>query len=457
MYIKPQGPKGYPLIGSISKLASPNRLEWLQSITNTYGDVVAFNLLKKDFYLINHPDLVKDLLTRNSDNYTKKTVGFKIIKVVLGESTFTSMGDEWRRKRLAVQPSFHKSKIVNLATIMTDCIEEMLTEWETLCDDGQTLQLTDAMMHVTLKVVVKALFSSALSDADIHAIATAFTPLLEATNRRVLLPIQFLHKLPLSNNKKYQGYIKTLDDIIYRIIKERKATDDKPLDLLQMLIDATDEATGLPLTDQELRNEAMTMFIAGHETTANAMCWLWTILSTQSEIRTKIEHEVDEVLGGRTPVAADFPNLPYCLKAFKETMRLYPPVPILPRHVEKDATLGQYHLKGGSDVLFSPYLLHRHPDFWDQPEVFDPHRFDEAAQRQRHTYAYIPFGGGPRICLGNNFALMEAVFIIAMTTQRFQLNLHANAKIDALIGLTTRPKYGVPVVLKRRQAAEKTY
>ena len=452
MYIKPQGPKGYPLIGSISKLASPNRLEWLQSITNTYGDVVAFNLLKKKFYLINHPDLVKDLLTRNSDNYTKKTVGFKIIKVVLGESTFTSMGDEWRRKRLAVQPSFHKSKIVNLATIMTDCIEEMLTEWETLCDDGQTLQLTDAMMHVTLKVVVKALFSSALSDADIHAIATAFTPLLEATNRRVLLPIQFLHKLPLSNNKKYQGYIKTLDDIIYRIIKERKATDDKPLDLLQMLIDATDEATGLPLTDQELRNEAMTMFIAGHETTANAMSWLWTVLSSKSDIREKIEQEVDEVLGDKMPVASDFANLPYCLKVFKETMRLYPPVPILPRQVEKDTTLGGYDIKGGSGVLFSPHLLHRHPDFWDAPEVFDPNRFDKAEERKRHTYAYLPFGGGARVCVGNNFALMEAVFIIAMTTQRFRVNLAPDTNFEPLVGLTTKPKFALNAQLQRRRA-----
>ena len=457
MTINPQGPKGYPLIGSLSKLASPNRLEWLQSITDTYGDVVAFNLVKKQFYLVNHPDLVKDILTRHSANYTKRTLSFKIVKAVLGESTFTSMGDEWRRKRLTVQPSFHKTKIINLASIMTDCIEEMLSQWDILCDEGQTVELTDAMMEITLKVVVKTLFSSALSDADIQSIADAFTPLLEATNRRITIPIQFLNSLPLTSNKKYQGYIKTLDDLIYKIIKERSASADKPMDLLQMLMDATDEDTGLPLTAQELRNEAMTMLIAGHETTANALCWLWTILSDQSEIRTNIEREVDEVLGDRRPVASDFANLPYCLKAFKETMRLYPPVPMLPRHVEKDAILGNYHIKGGTDVLFSPYLLHRHPDFWDQPEVFDPNRFDEVAQRDRHTFAYVPFGGGPRMCLGNNFALMEAVFIVAMTTQRFRLNLTSDAKIEPLTGLTMKPKYGVPVVLQRRATAGKTF
>jgi len=455
MTINPRGPRGYPLVGSLLKLASPNRLKWLQSMTDRYGDVVAFKLVNKQFYLINHPDLVKDMLTRHSAHYSKRTLSFKIIKMVLGESTFTSMGEEWRRKRLAVQPSFHKTKIINLAAIMTDCIEEMLAHWETLCDEGQTVELTDAMMEITLKVVVKALFSSALSDKDISAIAEAFTPLLEATNRRITIPIQFLNTLPLASNKKYQGYIQTLDDIIYRIIKERRATADKPMDLLQMLMDATDEDTGMPLTDQELRNEAMTMLIAGHETTANALCWLWTILSDQSGIRKNIEREVDEVLGDRLPVAADFPNLPYCLKVFKETMRLYPPVPMLPRHVEENAMLGNYHIKGGTDVLFSPYLLHRHPDFWHQPEVFDPSRFDEAAQRERHTFAYIPFGGGPRLCLGNNFALMEAVFIVAMTSQRFRLNLTANAKIEPLTGLTMKPKYGVPVMLQRRVAADK--
>ena len=455
MHIKPQGPKGYPFIGSITKLASANRLNWLQSMSNSYGDVVRFKLLKRNVYFVNHPDLVKDMLTRSSSNYTKKTIGFKMVKGVLGESTFTAMGDEWRRKRLSVQPYFHRKKIANLATIMTDCIEEMLTEWETVCDEGKTLQTTDAMMQVTLKVVVKALFSTALSDEDIQTVADIFNPLLEATNRRVVLPFPFLYRVPSAKNKRYPEYIAQLDDIIYRIIKQRKTTQDKPMDLLQMLMDATDEETGLPLSDEDLRNEAMTMFIAGHETTANAMSWLWATLSQKPEIREKIEQEVDQVLGKRTPVAADFSNLPYCQKVFKETMRLYPPVPMLPRHIESDDILGNYTLKGGSDVLFSAYLLHRHPEFWDQPETFNPHRFDADAEKQQHPYAYIPFGGGPRMCLGNNFAMMEAVFILAMATQRFKLNLTPNANIKPLISLTTRPKYGVPVTLQRRYFSQR--
>ena len=452
MAIKPNGPKGYPFIGSLPQLASSGRVEWLQSITNTYGDVVEFKLLKKNFYLINHPDLMKDILTRDIDNYTKKTISFKFIKEVLGESTFTAMGDDWRRKRLTVQPSFRNASISNLATIMTDCIEEFLTEWESQCDREKTIELSAEMMHLTLKVVVKALFSNTLSETDFKDITKVFKPLLEAVNARISLPVKMLYRLPLSKNKKYQGYIETLDVIIYRIIGDRRLANNKPTDLLQMLMDATDEETGLPLTDIELRNELMTMFIAGHETTANAMSWLWTILSSNSDIREKIEQEVDEVLGGRKPDASDFANLPYCLKVFKETMRLYPPVPILPRQVENDTTLGGYLIKGGSGVLFSPHLLHRHPEFWDAPEIFDPNRFDKAEERKRHTYAYLPFGGGARVCIGNNFALMEAVFIIAMTTQRFRVKLNSDTNLEPLVGLTTKPKFALNALLDRRRA-----
>lgn len=451
MHTIPQGPKGYPLIGSIANLASTNRLNWLQAISDQYGDVTHFNLLKRQVYLVNHPDLVQQMLTRGSQNYSKKTIGFKIVKVVLGESTFTAMDSEWRRKRLTVQPYFHRKKIANLAHIMTDCIGEMLDQWETLSDSGETLQVTDAMMGVTLRVVVKALFSTGLSDQDIQTVADTFNPLLESTNRRVVLPFAPLYRLPTKQNKQYPQLIAKLDEIIYRIINQRKVSREKPMDLLQMLMDATDEETGLPLSDEDLRNEAMTMFIAGHETTANAMSWLFATLSQKSDIRAKVEQEVTEVLGQRTPVADDFSQLSYCQKVFKETMRLHPPVPILPRHVERDDQLGDYELRGGSDVLFSAYLLHRHPDFWQDAEIFDPHRFDAEVEKAQHPYAYIPFGGGPRMCLGNNFAMMEAVFILAMTSQRFRLNLTANANLKPQISLTNRPKYGVPMTLQRRQ------
>ncbi|MFT6321020.1 MAG: cytochrome P450 [Granulosicoccus sp.] len=448
--ITPQGPSGYPLIGNLLNLASSQRLVWLQSLTDKYGDVSKFKILKREFYLVNHPDLVRELLVQKIDNYTKRTVAFSIVKKVLGESTFTATGDVWKRKRKLVQPSFHKKRISNLGEIMTDAIEDMLNDWELICDKNETVEMTDAMMRLTLTVVVKALFSTALSKEEVQTVADVFTPLLDETNFRASFPIRMFHKLRAKKDAAYEKNIADLDEIIFRIIRERRTSSKPHNDLLQMLMEAQDEETGELLSNEELRDEVMTVFIAGHETTANAMSWLWAILSQQPDIRKKVEQEVAEVLGDRKPTAADFPNLSYSLKVFKETLRLYPPVPILPRRVEADDVLGGYEIKGGGEVFFSAYLLHRRPDFWENPETFDPNRFERETERKQHPFAYLPFGGGPRICLGNSFAMMEAVFIVAMTTQRFRLNLVSDKPIEPLISLTTRPKGGVEVSLERR-------
>lgn len=450
MNINPNGPKGYPFIGSLNNFRGPKIMDWMRLMLDKYGDVTKFKLPNREVYLVNDPELVKQMLTKKSSNYIKDTPAFEAVKVVLGESTFTAMGDSWRRKRRLVQPSFHKERITALATTITDTIAEMLVDWEALCDKNQKFDVAHEMMQLTLKVVVKALFSTGLSKAEVQTVADVFTPLLKSTSRRIVNPFKFVYKLPTAKNATYQKYIDDLDEIIFRIIRERRDMSEPPMDLLQMLMDATDEETGQPLSDKELRDEVMTVFIAGHETTANAMSWLWYLLDKHPEIRTKVEAEVSEVLGNRVPEPADFPKLSYCLKVFKETMRLYPPVPTLPRQVKEDDVLGKYNIKAGRSVFFSPYLLHRDPKHWDQPSVFDPHRFDKEASRKRHTFSYLPFGGGPRICLGNNFAMMEAVFILAMTTQRFKLQLEKDAVVEPYISLTTRPKRGVPMQLERR-------
>ncbi|MEM7599784.1 MAG: cytochrome P450 [Verrucomicrobiota bacterium] len=394
------------------------------------------------------PDLIREILVQKMDNYTKDTLSFRMVSVVLGESTFTAMGDSWKRKRQLAQPSFHKNRIANLGQIMTDTIGQMLDQWEAWSKGNEVINVAEEMMRLTLRVVVKALFSTGLSEKEVQTVADIFTPLLEDTNHRITLPFKLLHAIPTAKNRAYQKYIDQLDEIIYRIIKDRKASNKEYNDLLQMLMDARTEETNEPLSEQELRDEVMTIFIAGHETTANAMSWVWYILSQKPAILAKVKAEVAQVLGDRVPTARDFPQLEYCLKVFKETMRLYPPVPMLPRHVEQDDQLGGYHIKGGDDVFFGSYLLHRRPDFWENPEQFDPHRFDKEQERKRHTFAYLPFGGGPRICLGNNFALMEAVFIMAMTVQRYDLELKPGHQVEPLITLTTRPKGGMPMSIE---------
>lgn len=446
----PQGPKGYPYIGNLFNLANSQGLDWLQSVAEKYGDVSKFRIIKRNMYLINHPDLVKEVLTHKMHNYSKKTYGFKIIRTVLGESIFTAMGDTWKRKRRLAQPYFHKKIIANLAQTMTDTIDDMREDWAKVHAEKKHLDVGDAMMRLTLTVVVRTLFSTSLTSKEVQTVADIFTPLLKGTNNRILYPIKFLYDLPLKSNIRYKENIEELDRIILGIIKKRRTSGEKPMDLLQMLMDARDEETGQPLNDQELRDEAMTIFIAGHETTANAMTWLWVTLSQHPEIRSKIEEEVDEVLGSRIPVAGDFPKLTYTLKAFKEILRLCPPVPVIPRRVESNDIIGDYFIERGSSVLFSPYLLHRHPDFWEAPETFNPDRFDKELQRRQHPFAYLPFGGGPRICIGNNFAMMEAVFIIAMVLQQYRLELPPQTKVRPWFKLTYRPKGPVRMQLVKK-------
>ena len=449
--IIPKGPKGYPYLGSLLNFASPNRLAWLSDLKDKHGDVFKFTLLQEEYYLINHPDYVKEIMTSKMAQYSKDTGGFHTIKKVLGESVFTSMGDVWKRKRALAQPQFHKKKINNLSSIMTDTTEEMLERWEKKYQAKQAIDIKIEMMEITLGVVTKALFSTGLSKEEFQTVVDVFTPILLETNRRALYPFKFMRYFKPKQNQAYKDNIDTLDQIIFGIIEKRKTSSEEYTDLLQMFMDAKEEGTGEPLTDVELRDEIMTVFIAGHETTANALSWLWIVLAQQPAIRIKVEQEVAEVLGDRIPQVMDFPKLTYTLNVFKEILRLYPPVPMIPRKVEKDDHLGPFFIKANGTVFISPYFLHRHPDFWENPEEFDPSRFEKNTEKRQHPFAYLPFGGGPRICVGINFAYMEAVFIIAMVVQRFRLALPPNNKdIEAVFELTYRPKGEVNMHLIHR-------
>lgn len=448
--IIPKGPKGYPYFGSLFNFSAPNRLDWLADLNDKYGDVFKFKLLGQEFYLINHPDYVKEILTTKMHQYSKDTGGFKTIKKVLGESVFTTSGDIWKRKRKLTQPQFHKKKINNLSTIMTKATAEMLDNWEQACKAGQSIDIKLEMMQITLGIVAKTLFSTGLNAAEFQTVADVFTPILQETTRRALFPFKFLRHVYPKRNQQYKNNIKQLDNIIYNIIEKRKNTTDVYHDLLQMLIDARDADTDEPLSDVELRDEIMTIFIAGHETTANALSWLWIILDQKPAVRAKLEQEVAAVLGDRIPSVIDFPKLTYTMNVFKETLRLYPPVPLVPRQVEQTDKLGPYVIKEKSTVVIAPYFLHRHADFWENPEEFNPNRFDMNPQTRQHPFAYLPFGGGPRICMGINFAYMEAVFIIAMITQRFRLSLPANNKIvKAAFDATLRPKGTIKLHLEK--------
>jgi len=448
---RPPRPKGKPILGNLFDLGSPNRLEWIHQITKKHGDVVNFNLLSLEAYFINHPDLVRHVLVTNRENYSKASLAFTMIKEVMGNSIFISNGDTWLSQRRLMQPGFHKTRIGQLGQIMVDTTQEMLETWEKYAETGTAFDAAEEMVKLTLRILTKSLFSTALTEEEIQKIATVFFPILEETNQRISYPIPILYKLPTKKNKAYIRNIADLDAIINRIIKERRSQEKPASDLLQMLMEAKDEETGKSLSDEELRNEIITILIAGHETTANALAWVWVFLSKHPLIRQQVQKELTDTLNGRLPKAADFSDLSYLTMVFKETLRLYPPIPLLARMTEKEDTLGGFFIPAGTEVYLSPHHLHRLPAFWDNPEGFDPTRFTREKERTRHSMAYLPFGGGPRMCLGLNFALLEAVLIIATVSQRFELDLISESKIEPFVSLTTRPKNGVWVRLKKRK------
>ena len=281
----------------------------------------------------------------------------------------------------------------------------------------------------------------------------ALTFLTYNTNERIVRMIDVPLSIPTPENKRYRAAVKAVDDVLAGLLAERRRATDKHNDLLQMLLDARDEETGEAMTDAQLRDEAVTIFAAGHETTSNALSWTILLLARHADVARKLFDEVDRVLAGRAPTVADLAALPYTRWVVQESMRLYPPAWVMGRYALGDDEICGYRVRAGTQVLVSPWTTHRHPRYWDDPEAFDPERFSPARAEGRHPFAYFPFGGGPRICIGNAFAMMEAQLILAMISQRFRLELAPGARVEPERGITLRPAPSVPVYLRPRLPA----
>jgi cytochrome P450 len=288
------------------------------------------------------------------------------------------------------------------------------------------------------------MFSASLSEKEFDAFADSFPPVLRETNRRILNPIWFLNHFLVKDSLEYERNIERLDAILFRMIEARKSSGKEYDDLLGMLMAARDEESGAGMSEKQLRDEVMTIFIAGHETTAQALCWALFLLDRRRDIRDQLEAEASGVLVDRLPTARDFMEMPYALKVFKETLRLYPPVALYVRCAIRPFDMAGYAIPAYTRFLIPPYMMHRDPAYWEQPDRFDPERFTPEAEKQRPKFVYFPFGGGPRICIGNKFAMMEAVFALAMIAQRFRVEPVAPEKVRVDFTLTLRPKGGLP-------------
>lgn len=433
------GPRGGILTGNLREFRS-DVLGLVTRSTAAHGDVVRCRLGPHVVHLVNHPDHVAHVLQRHSENYDKATRSSASIAAVTGESLLTGNGDFWRRQRRMDQPAFHHAQIAGFADKMTIRAKSMLDRWEIRPDPDAPLDIAAEMARVTYAIVGSTLFSIDTAP-DTEVIEDAMRVMLPHLFRRLGQAVAIPAWFPTPANRRFRSSLAAVDQIVYRIIRghHEALRDGRPdNDLLTLLMRARDPDNGEPLSDSQLRNETITFLLAGHETTANALTWTFHLISKHSDIETRLVAEIREVLGDRTPRMEDLPQLVFTKQVIQESMRLYPPIWIIERRAIREDFIAGYRIPAGSSVVISPYALHRHSEFWKNPEEFDPSRFEEKAPA-----AYMPFGAGPRFCIGHEFAMMEARLITVMVLQKCRLRMMPGHPVKPMPDITLRPKHGM--------------
>jgi cytochrome P450 len=439
------GPRGHPILGSIRQIQRDN-VQTFMDAWRQYGDIVHFRG-PLTINLVVHPDYVERVLRNNVANYPRPEFVTEKLKSIVGEGLVAAEGERWANARRVSQPAFTKDLLDAYGQTMIETTGEMLERWEPYLEAGRQLDIKSEMMHISLANLATAMFHFDLREA-LDQIEPAVAFALAHTNRRLTSPID-LQKLPLPSSKHFVSVLGGLNQVIYRIIGEHRKAPDGVRDFVNMLLESTDPKTGAPVTDQQARDEVIGFFIAGHETVSSALTWTFYLLSQNPESWRKLKSEVDEVLGGRTPTVDDVPNLKYTEYVLLEAMRLYPPIFVLMRRALDDDVVGGYHVPKGSTVVLCAYVTHRHRDFWDNPEGFDPERFMPERSAHLPRMAYFPFGGGPRKCIGNTFAMIEMPLVVAMIAQRYKVNLVPEQVVFPEPAISLRPRDPVMVTVER--------
>lgn len=414
------------------------------------GDVARIRFGPNILYQINHPDGVQHVLQANNRNYGRDTYANNIIKLVTRENLFTGDGDFWLRERRLMQPAFHRRRLESFAHIMTAATGRMLARWEPAIARGETLDMHAEMMRITMDVVGQALFSVDLT-GETSVLGKSFLVSTEYLNHRFNIPIDWPLFVPNRRNRSVNRAIVDVRRIIQEMIDERRRTGEQKDDLLAMLMEARDEETGEMMSDEHIRSEAGIVIGAGQETTSNLLTWTFHVLSEHPEIENRLLAELDAELDGRTPTMADLPALPYLRMLVDEVLRIYPPAwAISSRNVIEDDVILGYRIPRKSLVFILPYIIHRDPRFWDRPEEVIPERFADQQAADRHRYAYIPFGAGPRKCIGNTFALTEAQLILATLLPKVRLEKTPGYRVELDPVFTLRVKGGLPMRVFQR-------
>ena len=421
-----------------------DRIEFL-SAQAALGDVTTFRMGPARVYFINHPDLVRDVLVVNAHKFIKGRA-LQRARTLLGDGLLTSEGESHLRQRRMMQPAFHRLRIAEYARAMTEYADKMAASWS----DDDVRDIDREMMRLTLQIIAKTLFDANVEN-DADDVGRSLTTIVEMFNLLLLPFSEVLEKLPFPQSIRFKRARNTLDKIIYKIIDERRASGEDRGDLLSMLLLAQDETDGSAMTDEQIRDESMTLFLAGHETTANALTWTWYLLSQNPEKEAKFHAEIDAVLAGRIPTIDDVPALKYTEHVIAESMRLYPPAWAVGRYAVEDHELGGYAIPAGSTVLSSQYILHRDPRFWDSPNEFLPERWDaQSVKEAGQKNIYFPFGGGVRRCIGESFAWAEGILLLAGVARKWKLSLVPGQRIETKPMITLRPKFGMRMLINAR-------
>lgn len=443
--IRPLGPKPHFLIGNMP-LASSNPLAVFSKWSAEFGDIFYYRAAWIHVYFLNHPDLIEAVLVRNYQNFLKDHV-IRKSRWFFGEGLLTNEGESWLRQRRLSQPAFHRDRIASYARIMTGYASQMLDSWK----QDKTLAIHQEMMQLTLRIVVRALFN--VEAEQIGAISTALNVMMRnSTGVRLLLPPAARY-LPTPAMIQFRRAVRRLDDTVYGIIAARRRNEIDSGDLLSMLMQARDEDGGR-MTDKQLRDEVMTFLLAGHETTALTLTWTWYLLAQHPAVEQELHEELECVLAGRVPEFSDLPALSFTEQVIKESMRLYPPAWSVARTVISEFELRGYKIPAGSNVVMSQWIMHRDPRYFPDPEKFDPSRWATERAQKLPRFAYFPFGGGPRQCIGNSFAIMEATLLLATIAERFRLSAVSSDPIVAVPSFTLRPKNDIQMKVETLHARD---
>ena len=445
----PPGPGSRPPLDDLRTLRDGPHAFLLQ-IARQYGDIVRYPVGPLAAYLVVHPDGVKHVLQDNAKNYSKDTFQYNLLSSITGRGLLTSDGDFWLRQRRLAQPAFHRQRIAGFAGLMTAYAEAMLARWEDFAARGEPIDVAAEMMHLALQIVGKALFSIEIGSAA-DELAQATLVVLDHIVGRARTFGMVPQWLPTPGNLRYRKALAVLEDAVNATIAQRRRDPGNTADLLAMLMSARDAETAVRgMTDRQLRDEMMTILIAGHETVASALAWTWYLLATDPAAEAKLHAELAAVLGGRTPQVDDLPDLRYTQAVFEEALRLYPPAWIITRKALADDEILGCRVPANALVVASPYVTHRQAALWPDPEAFDPDRFSEERAAGRPRFAYYPFGGGPRLCIGDQFAMTEAKLVIATVAQRCRLIPVPGHPIAVEPGVTLRPKHGLLMRIEMR-------